>query len=604
MKSKTFTQWVLLSILLLMGGNLYATDVTTTFKAGSNYTAGMTLPCENGGLDWVSSGKPQSFENASPNRGIQYSKTTTDLTTTIANANVTKVVVIASTNANANVNNISVYIGQTQLGSTQNMPKANNQTFTFENTTGLSGEIKVSMYNNGEKSTYIKSIAVTYTTTSPTATLSSIAVSGQTTTFTVGDTFSFGGTVTATYDDNTTADVTNNANFSGYNLSTTGNQTVTVSYTENNVTKTATYQITVNPAPDPSDLALTGAPVELSFDLYNNSSAQTVSYTTSSTGAVTVSGGDGYVTTSVSGTTITVTPVAVTPSAQTITITVSQAADATYAAGTATFTVTVTDSTPASAYEWVEAAITDLTTSDIFVIVGTVGNDTYAMTNDNGSNSAPATSSVTISGDKITSTVANNIKWNISGNATTGYSFNPNGDSEHFLYCTTNSASGNNNNIRVGTSQYNRQFFVLNSNNYLITKDSYTTRYLSIYTTNSDWRGYVNTSNNPATIKFYKRTTVDTSTPRITADNVGIAYNATSGTITYSIENPVTGGAITASCEDNWITSFGTPDGTSISFVTTANSNFTARTATVTLTYTYNNQTVTKNVTITQAALL
>lgn len=93
-----------------------------------------------------------------------------------------------------------------------------------------------------------------------------------------------------------------------------------------------------------SDLALTGTPVALSFDLYNNSSAQTISYTTSSTGAVTVSGGEGYCTTSVSGNTITVTPSAVTPSAQTITV--SQEADDTYAAGTATFTVTITDSTP------------------------------------------------------------------------------------------------------------------------------------------------------------------------------------------------------------------------------------------------------------------
>ena len=93
-----------------------------------------------------------------------------------------------------------------------------------------------------------------------------------------------------------------------------------------------------------SDLAITDAPVALNFDLYNNATAQTVSYTTSSTGAVTVSGGTGYVTTSVSGNTITVTPTAVTPSAQTITI--SQAADATYDAGSKTFTVTVTDSSP------------------------------------------------------------------------------------------------------------------------------------------------------------------------------------------------------------------------------------------------------------------
>lgn len=97
-----------------------------------------------------------------------------------------------------------------------------------------------------------------------------------------------------------------------------------------------------------SDLAITGAPVALNFDLYNNNSAQTVTYSTSSTGAVTVTGGTGYVTTSLnSGTkTITVTPTAVTPSTQTITV--SQEADATYAAGSKTFTVTVTDSSPIS----------------------------------------------------------------------------------------------------------------------------------------------------------------------------------------------------------------------------------------------------------------
>ena len=96
-----------------------------------------------------------------------------------------------------------------------------------------------------------------------------------------------------------------------------------------------------------NDLALTDAPVALSFDLYNNSTAQVINYTTSSTGAVTVSESN-YVDAVVDGTnkTITVTPKAVTPNDQTINVTVSQAADETYKGGTATFTVTITDSTP------------------------------------------------------------------------------------------------------------------------------------------------------------------------------------------------------------------------------------------------------------------
>ncbi|MBQ7533553.1 MAG: hypothetical protein IJT45_07685 [Bacteroidales bacterium] len=56
-------------------------------------------------------------------------------------------------------------------------------------------------------------------------------------------------TVTATYDDASTANVTSSATFTGYNMSTPGEQTVTVSYTENNITKTASYTITVNALP-------------------------------------------------------------------------------------------------------------------------------------------------------------------------------------------------------------------------------------------------------------------------------------------------------------------------------------------------------------------
>ena len=84
--------------------------------------------------------------------------------------------------------------------------------------------------------------------------LSSISVSGQTTAFTVGDSFSFGGSVTANYSDSTSANVTSLATFSGYNMSTAGNQTVTVSYTEDDVTKTTTYQISVGSSGGSEDI--------------------------------------------------------------------------------------------------------------------------------------------------------------------------------------------------------------------------------------------------------------------------------------------------------------------------------------------------------------
>lgn len=77
------------------------------------------------------------------------------------------------------------------------------------------------------------------------AVLTSISISGYTTTFNVGDEFTFGGTVTATYDKGETKDVTNSASFSGYDMSTPGTQTVTVSYGG----ESATYDITVNTVP-------------------------------------------------------------------------------------------------------------------------------------------------------------------------------------------------------------------------------------------------------------------------------------------------------------------------------------------------------------------
>ncbi len=90
--------------------------------------------------------------------------------------------------------------------------------------------------------------------------LASIALSGEyPTSFYQGDAFSHEGmTVTATYEDESTKDVTAAATFSGYDMSTTGEQEVTVSYTEGEVTKTATYGITVNAPATLESISLSG----------------------------------------------------------------------------------------------------------------------------------------------------------------------------------------------------------------------------------------------------------------------------------------------------------------------------------------------------------
>lgn len=113
----------------------------------------------------------------------------------------------------------------------------------------------------------------------------------------------------------------------------------------------------------------------------------------------------------------------------------------------------------------------------------------------------------------------------------------------------------------------------------------------------------VNTSNTQLRIKTIAITYTVSSTvkPAISADNVNITSDATEGVIAYTINNPATGGSLTADTDSEWLLlddNFESP----IAFLCDAN-NGAERTATVTLTYSYGeNESVTKDVIVTQAA--
>ncbi len=99
----------------------------------------------------------------------------------------------------------------------------------------------------------------------------------------------------------------------------------------------------------------------------------------------------------------------------------------------------------------------------------------------------------------------------------------------------------------------------------------------------------------------------DGNTPTISASNVEITYDATSGNIAYTINNePEPVGTMTADINGTpTIADFalGTVANNAVPFTCAANTEGIARTATVTLTYTYgDNETVIKDVTVTQAA--
>ena len=145
---------------------------------------------------------------------------------------------------------------------------------------------------------------------------------------------------------------------------------------------------------------------------------------------------------------------------------------------------------------WEEEELANMTASDIFVF----SNGTYALNNDNGTTNPPSANSITVSEGKIISDVSDNLKWQVSGNSTDGYTFYPNGDDETWLYCNTDASSSSNNNIRVGVGT--RKLWVFTGNGHLKTNDSKTTRYLSLYNS-QDFRGYVNTDK-AFVPKFYK----------------------------------------------------------------------------------------------------
>ena len=282
-----------------------------------------------------------------------------------------------------------------------------------------------------------------------------------------------------------------------------------------------------------SDLALTDAPIALSFDLYNNSDAQVINYTTSSEGAVTIAD-NAYATFAIdeNAKTITVTPVKKT--SDEVEITVSQAADETYKAGSATFTVTIDDSTPKTG-GWYATSLSDIQAEDVFVIVGNNGSN-YALTNDKGTSSAPAAVAVTINGNELESDVEDNMKWNIGGNAEEGYIFYVNGSTESWLYCTNS-----NNGVRVGNN---------NSNTFSIDegylKHGGTSRYVGVYNS-SDWRCYTTNGGNIAnqSFAFYVyQNNAAVKKPVITVDETFVGSTtatitcATDGaTIYYSFDN-------------------------------------------------------------------
>ncbi len=166
--------------------------------------------------------------------------------------------------------------------------------------------------------------------------------------------------------------------------------------------------------------------------------------------------------------------------------------------GNTNFYAVYTYSSKGQAFTYEEKDISDIKATDVVVVTMTAQDGTvYALDNDNGTGSAPTAEVITMADGTIVSAVADNLKWNVGGDAENGYTFYPNGVTNKWLYCTSS-----NNGVRVGTNT-NKVFTIDATSGYL--KHTATERFVGVYLDNPDWRCYTSINDNikNQTLGFY-----------------------------------------------------------------------------------------------------
>lgn len=210
--------------------------------------------------DWTSGQDGTAYLNS----GVQVTQTTTGANATCPTSysNISSIVVSYCTNASKGAGSIKMTVDGNDVS--ESVTSTGGTTprdleFDFSGTTPT-GAPTITV-NCNTNSIYICGLTITYgsasysgfstdcTAPDPCALTSiSLNTTGVTKAFTVGDAFNSDGlVVTANYSNCSSKTVTPNS-VSTPDMSSTGNKTVTVSYTESAVTKTATYDITVSAA--------------------------------------------------------------------------------------------------------------------------------------------------------------------------------------------------------------------------------------------------------------------------------------------------------------------------------------------------------------------
>lgn len=254
---------MLVALLIGMVSGTWAEDVTVTYTFTSR---DWTATVDGAEANWTSNKQGAGFSN----NGIQVTNNSTytgaNGTTPVEYSNIKKIVATYNTNKSSGAGSIVAKIGNNNETSnnvaySSGDGRTANYTTEFTYSTSQSGAVTITV-NTTTNSIYLVSIAITYEKAAvETSPLASIAVdaSSARTVFHVGDEFTYeGAVVTATYEDESTNDVTSDATFSTPDMTSVGTKTVTVSYTENGVEKTTSYYITVNAPAALSSISLSG----------------------------------------------------------------------------------------------------------------------------------------------------------------------------------------------------------------------------------------------------------------------------------------------------------------------------------------------------------
>ena len=134
---------------------------------------------------------------------------------------------------------------------------------------------------------------------------------------------------------------------------------------------------------------------------------------------------------------------------------------------------------------WVKTAPEDLQSGDVVAFVELT--NSYVLTNNSGTGSAPAAATISLNDDKseILGQVSDQWKWEVTV-SDNGLQLNVPGSSD-YLYCTNT-----NNGVRVGSNTNN--VFTISEEGYLFNKA--TSRYIGVYKDKPDWRCYTSINNN------------------------------------------------------------------------------------------------------------